>query len=185
MSSRQHLALSLAAMVVTGGIHAQGEVQKAQLKFRALKNFNCIMPLETWNKVSGSIALPHARGEGFVTRKDGVKLHVDTDGDGKTDDFVQGVGGYLRFKSKKDGETFQYAVRFKGGNGTYTSSTSCSMTGSVGGVPIQLFDLNGNGQYNEVGTDGLIVGKGKAASYFGEIISFKDKLYKLTADAAG
>jgi hypothetical protein len=178
MRTMSTLAGIIACSAVVGGISAQE--QTGSMKFKAIKNFNFIMPKEAvWTPTTGGIAVKHPGGDSFRAAKDGVRMSVDTNADGEFDSVVKGSKGYLKFISKSGGEKFQYAARFKGGNGKYDFASSCAMVGSVAGVPLQLFDLNNNGSFNELGEDAIIVGKGKAATYLSKVISHKGKLYNL------
>lgn len=159
--------------------------QTATLKFRAIKSFDFVMPTDTWTPVSGTIQLKHPNGDGFLAQRDGLKLMVDTTGTGKPNKEVKGQKGYLTFHSKKGEATFQYAARFVAADKGYKFATSCAMVGTVGGVPIQLFDLDNNGVYNQVGVDGLIIGGGKAASFLSKVISHKGELYSLEVSEDG
>lgn len=173
----------VAATVAIGSVRAQDK-QTGTLKFRAFKSFDFVMPTETWTKVEGSIKVKHPGGEGFRTARTGLKLEVDTTGDGRMTGVIKGQKGYLKLTSKSD-KSFQYAARFRGGAKGYEYASSCAMSGSVGGVPVQVFDLNNNGIYNEYGTDAMIVGKGKAASYLSKVISHGSKLYNFEISENG
>jgi hypothetical protein len=59
------------------------------------------------------------------------------------------------------------------------------MRGSIKGAKITLLDLNNNGIWNEIGTDGMIVGKGSAASFLSKVISVKGNLFALEVTADG
>jgi hypothetical protein len=154
------------------------------LKYKAYKSFDFVMPQEVWTKISTGLSIKHPGGDSFRASRTGLKLDVDTTGDGRTDDVVKGQNGYLVLHSEKD-RSFAYAVRFKGGSAGYEYASSGAMTGSVGGVSVQLFDLNNNGLYNEYGTDAMIVGKGKAASYLSKVISDGGKLYNFEVSENG
>jgi hypothetical protein len=173
----------LAVGTSLAGVAAQE--QTGTLKYREHKNFNFVLPEDVWTPAAGGMRVQHPGGGSFVTVKDGVKMAVDTTGDGQTNDVVKGSKGFLRFQSSANGSKFRYAARFKGGNGTYTYQSSCSMSGTVGGVPITLFDLNNNGQFGEVGTDAMIVGKGRAAGYVSKVITHGGNLFKLEVTADG
>ena len=176
MQTTHSAFLGLVAITVTGALCAQ---ETGTLKFKAHKKFNFVMPKDVWTNSAGGLRVRHVAGDRFRAMRDGVKMVVDTTGDGETNGVVKGSKGYLRFMSKKGGKKFEYAARFKGGNGIYQYSSACSMSGTVGGVPIRLFDLNNNGSFSELEADAIIVGKGKAATYLSKVISYKGELYNL------
>ena len=59
------------------------------------------------------------------------------------------------------------------------------MSGTVGGVPITLFDLNNNGSFGEFGEDAMIVGKGRVAAYVSKVITHNGKVYNFEVTANG
>lgn len=184
MTQHHHTLFALlASSFVVGGLQAQElDTQTATLKFKPLKSFKFILPSETWTTVGSTIHLRHPNGKGFRAIRNGLKLSVDTTGNGNTNKDVKGSKGYLVFRSKGDSGLFQYAARFRNNGKSYSFQSSCEMLATVGGVPIRLFDLNNNGRFDEVGTDGIVVGKGKAVAYLSEVISHKGKVFNFTVN---
>lgn len=173
----------LAVLPLATSGHAQQET--ASLKLEPRKKFELVLPRETWI-AADRIAIPHAGGPAFVTEKDGVRLIVDTDGDGRPDTKIQGAKGFAVLQAKRsDGEPLVYAVRFRQSGTAYQYATSCVMSGSLGGTSIELIDVNCNGRFDEVGTDAIVVGGGDAACYLGDVVALKDGLYRLSVDADG
>lgn len=172
----------LACGVALGSVCAQEPAeQTGTLKFKAFKSFQFILPKDVWTKVSGGVTLKHPGGESFRAQRDGLKLRVDTTGDGRMNKDVKGTKGYLKFRTKG----FQYAARFRGNKGGYHYATSCAMVGSVAGIPLHLIDLNNNGTYNELGEDAIVVGKSKAAAYLSKAVSYKGKVYNIEVSENG
>jgi len=172
----------LACGVALGSICAQDQAkQTGTLKFKAFKSFQFILPKEVWTKVVGVVSLKHPSGESFRAQRNGLKLSVDTNGDGRMNKDVKGTKGYLKFRTKG----FQYAARFRGSSGGYEYATSCAMVGSVAGIPLQLIDLNNNGTYNDLGQDAVVVGKGKVAAYLSKSVSHKGKVYNFEVSENG
>jgi hypothetical protein len=171
----------LAGSAIFGGLQAQDTgSQTATLKFKPYKSFDFLLPKETWTKVGSTVGLRHPNGEGFRAIRTGLKLTVDTTGNGNPNKDVKGSSGYLTFRSATKGNSFHYAARFQGSAAGFTYASSCAMVGTVAGVPIQLLDLNNNGRFDEVGTDGILVGKGKAVAFLSKVISYNTRLYNLT-----
>lgn len=168
--------------VAASGLAAQ---ESSSLSLKAYKNFNFVMPQDVWVKIAHELPLQHPNGTGFRAVRDGLKLEVDTNGDGRPDDEVKGASGFLVFRSSEGDRDFRYAARFRGGKAGFEFACSGAMTGKVDGIPLLVFDLNCNGIYGEVGKDALIVGRNKAASYLSNVISYKDKLYTLEVSADG
>ncbi len=132
------------------------------------------------------IPVPHAGGRGFFVESDGISLGVDTNGDGKVDERVKGVGGSVVLKGKSsEGRAFSYAVRIINEGTAWKYLSTCAMGGKVAGCDIKLIDLNGNGRFDEFGTDAMIVGSGKAASLLSRTISISGQLYSLSVTPGG
>jgi hypothetical protein len=162
------------------------EPTTSKMKYKVARKWTTILPQEVWSNASGSLAIPHAGGEGFVTSIDGTKLLVDTTGDGRTNDVVKGIGGSLTLKGKDEqGRKFQYAVRFRKQGAAWQYATSGSYQGRLEGEKITLIDLNNNGVYNDYGVDAMIVGKSKAAGYLSRVVNLKGNLFNLEVEASG
>lgn len=165
---------------------AQEGKESGQLSCRAYKKWSFIMPEEVWTDVgAGGIKIPHPNGSSFQAERDGLSLEIDTTGDGRLNEDVKGVKGFVRLRSKGDGKKFEYAIRLMGSSSGYKYSTSCAMEGTVAGVPLRLIDLNNNGVYNEYGKDAMIVGKGKVASYLSKVVSYKGHVFDCEVNNEG
>lgn len=184
MQNNYTTLLSLvAAGVILGGVAAQE--QTGTFKYREHKKFKFILPKDVWTPAAGGMRVSHPAGDKFRTVTDGMRMEVDTRGDGRLNAVVKGSKGYLRFNSSANGEKFKYAARFKGGNGKYSYQSSCSMSGTVGGVPVMLFDMNNNGSFGELGEDAMIVGKGRVAAYVSKVITHNGKVYNFEVTIDG
>jgi hypothetical protein len=169
--------------VAAGRASAQEE---GKLSYKGAQKWTYILPNETWSTASGSIAIPHKGGDGFATAIDGMKLAVDTNGDGKTDDVVKGVAGQLVLRGvDAQGEKFEYGVRFKKEGSTWKYATSGAMQGRIGGELVTVIDQNNNGVWNEYGVDAMIVGKSDAASYLSKVVSLKNGLFNFEVSGDG
>jgi hypothetical protein len=132
------------------------------------------------------IPIPHAGGPGFICAVDGMALAVDTNGDGKVDEKVKGLGGSVLLRAKNaEGKTFSYGVRITKNGTAWQYATGCAMSGKVLGEDVKLIDMTGNGRFDDFGADAMIVGSGKAASYLSKVISVGGKLYEIQVDASG
>lgn len=180
------LSLTLALTMVAGfGTQAMGQ-DTASLSYKTHMKWNFITPKETWTDVSGKVGIPHANGNGFDAVVDGMALVIDTTGNGKPDTKVKGVAGTAVLSAKNaDGKPFKYALRFTKAGESWKYASSGVMQGKVLGERIQLLDLDNNGTFNEVGTDGMIVGKGVGASFVSKVINIKGELYEFSATPDG
>ena len=111
---------------------------------------------------------------------------MDTTGNGKPNCKVKGVSGDATLSAKdSEGRKFKYALRFKKEGAGWKYASAGVMQGKVLGVPIRILDLNHNGVWNEVGEDGMIVGKGSAASFLSKVVNLKGELYEFSLTADG
>jgi hypothetical protein len=159
---------------------------QAKLKYKGVQKWTYILPNEMWSSAAGSVAVPHAGGDGFATALDGMKLLVDTTGDGRTNDVVKGVAGKLTLRGKNsEGDKLTYDVRFKKEGTTWKYSSSGLMQGRIGGELISIIDQNNNGVWNEYGVDAMIVGKSQAACFLSSVVNLKGNLYNFEVAADG
>jgi hypothetical protein len=180
------LGLLVVPLALATGATAQDDAQKATLSYKAFQKWSFITPDQAWTAVTtDGLAIKHPNGDFFAAERDGLKLSMDTTGNGRLNKDVKGAHGYAILRSKADGKTFRYAVRFIGSASGYKYASSGAMCGTVSGVPVKLIDLNNNGIYNEYGKDALIVGKGKSASFLSKVISYGGKLYDFEVSEDG
>jgi hypothetical protein len=178
----------LAALAALGSSATAQEPVSADLSFKALKKWEFNLPNETWSDAAGGLAIAHKNGNKLSAYRDGLalELSVDTDGDGKTDAQVKGASGFLTIKADaENGGKVNYAVRLKVDGKTYVYASSCVMRGTLNGESLTLVDQNNNGVWNEVGVDGLVIGKSSSASYLSKVANLKGQLWELTVAADG
>lgn len=172
------LPLLMALLVVAAGPLAAQD--QAKLSYKGVQKWTYILPNEVWSNANGSVAIPHQGGDGFATALDGMKLLVDTTGDGRTNDVVKGVAGKLTIRGKDaEGDKLVYDVRFKKDGTAWKYASSGIMQGRVGGELVTLIDQNNNGIWNEYGVDAMIVGKSDAACFLSNVVNLKGSLYNL------
>jgi hypothetical protein len=169
-----------------------GPEEKGALKASTPQKWDVQVPLAPPVKLAAApgggkmIPIPHAGGPGFVVEFDGPSLAVDTNGDGKTDEKIKGIGGAVTLKAKTaDGKPLTYSVRAQPGADGWTLAPAMVMAGRVAGVEVKLIDLNLNGRFDEVGTDGMIVGSSDSAAYLSKVANLGGKLYELAVTADG
>lgn len=132
------------------------------------------------------IPIPHAGGPGFLVETDGAALAVDLNGDGKFDDKVKGIGGTVTLKGKTaDGAEFSHTVRITRDGTDWVLAPASMMQGRVAGTDVRLIDLNLDGRFDEVGVDGMVIGKSQAASLLSKVANLNGKLFNLTVSADG
>lgn len=183
--SRTYAVGTLFGLVALGATTAQSE---SSLRYRALPDFDVILPDEAWRDGSAGIAIPHRGGAAFATAVDGLSVGIDTDGDGRIDTKKKGASGYAVLKGTRvDGESFAYAVRLRvaAAGGSYSYASSGAMVGTIEGVPVQVIDQNNNGVFNDVGIDAMVIGQGNAAGFLSKVVNLRGQLYELDLDPTG
>jgi hypothetical protein len=158
----------------------------SSLSYKVVPKWNIVTPTEMWSNVSGTVGICHANGNGFAAVVEGQNLVVDTNGNGKVSHKVKGVRGTATLKAKDaNGKKFKYALRFKKDGAAWKFASSGVMKGRVKGTPVTLLDFNCNGVWNEVGVDGMIVGKGSTASYLSKVVNLGGELFNIEVNADG
>jgi hypothetical protein len=180
------LLVTLLTCALASNVLAQGDkALTAKLKHKKFKKWSIILPKETFTPANGTIKVPHAGGEGFVTEIDGTALAVDANGDGKVDTKAKGSSGLITLKGKTaEGKSFKYSVRLRN-EGGWQWSAGGAMVGKLGGESITLVDQNNNGKYNDFGEDAMIIGKSDAAAFLSKVVSLKGALYNLSVSTDG
>ncbi|MEZ6195387.1 MAG: hypothetical protein R3F20_06640 [Planctomycetota bacterium] len=153
---------------------AADEWRLVELEPKIHRTWKIRLPAEAWTAVENRVDLGEALGASFATRISGTTLEVDTDGDGEFDAKVSGKAGFLTFK----GEDSRYAMRLKN-EGTWSFAPSSSMQGELGGARLRIIDQNGNGRFDDVGGDAIVVGAGNNAAYLSTVVSVPEGLFEI------
>ncbi len=178
--------LSLAAIAALPRSATAQEAKAVNFNFKQVKKWDTKLPNETWKTIGSYLEIANGHEKGFVVENGPFKLIIDSDGNGKPDEVIKGLGGEALLKGKhKDGEKFQYAVRVRKERDNWQFACGGVMTGKINGVPVSLIDQNNNGVWNEVGTDAMVVGKSSAASYLSKVINIKGELLEFSASEDG
>ena len=176
-----------AGVLICSSANAQ-EVETTTLKYKSVKNWDYFLPNDraAWRTVGSELPIAQNGASGFAVDNRPFKLGIDTDGNGKTDQDVKGVAGFALLKGKDQaGESFKYAVRIRKGSSDWEFASSGVYTGKIAGETVSLIDLNGNGVWNEIGKDAMVVGKSDAASFLSAVVNLNGALYTLDASADG
>src|SRR5690606_14113073 len=94
----QRTPLGLLLFALTCAASAQ---RTTALHFRALPDFDVLLPQETWRTGTDGVAIPHAGGASFAAAVDGLTLHVDTDGDGRLDEVCKGATHEVTLRGRR------------------------------------------------------------------------------------
>ena len=184
--------MSLLTLLLVSAAPAATEV--VPLSDRSMREFDLSLPAEAWRPVTDLLPIPHAGGEGFAVRTAGVGLELDTDGDGEFDRVVEGKfdeltserSAWVRLEGQRaDGSPLQYAVRLLDkGEGWQWAASGC-VQGKLGTTRIRVVDLNGDGRFDGVGEDAMILGGGRIASLLSSAILVEGELRSLDVSADG
>ena len=186
-------AASFCALSLTAGAQGTGESEeKGTFKVSVPQKWEISLPATAPVYLAAApgggkmIPVPHAGGPGFIAEPDTFSLGIDTNGDGKVDDKIKGLGGIATLKGKTpEGKSFTYAVRVVKDAQGWAIQPGSFATGRVGGVEVRLIDLNVDGRFDQVGVDAMVVGKGDSASFLSKVVSAGGKLWNFTAAADG
>lgn len=186
-SGKPLLVLAASALLIAGSARAQEATESAKLSPIAVQKWSTFLPSETWSKATSEIAVPHKGGTGFACAIDGQKLMVDSNGDGRVDMPVKGVGGFMKLVGESangDGK-FMYPVRIRKAGEGWEWSASGMMKGRVKGVMLSIIDQNNNGKFNDYGVDAMLVGGDDAAGYLSKVVNLKGDLYTIEVSEDG
>lgn len=162
------------------------EAETADLRYKAVKEWNVHLAKEKWESIGDEISIPHRDASGFVVQNTPNTLSIDTDGNGNPDKDIKGLGGVVLLRSKDaDGKRFDYAIRIRKSGKGWDFASSGVRTCKVAGENITLFDTNNNNIWNEIGVDGMMVGKAKGASTLSTVANLKGELFQLEVTADG
>lgn len=184
--------MSLLSALLLSAFPAGPEV--VPLSDRSLKEFDLNLPADAWHPVTDLLPIPHAGGAGFAVRPAGVGLELDTDGDGELDRVVEGTfdeltlerSAWVRLEGQRaDGSPLQYAVRLLDkGEGWHWAASGC-VQGRLGDTRIRVVDLNGDGRFDGIGQDGMILGGGRIASLLSSVVHLDGQLRNLAVATDG
>ena len=190
--SMSRLLTGLLAFAVMMPLCEAEQTDSVALKYRSYRTWSLKLPTETWFPVKEGIRLEHAGGELFAFEFSGTSLKVDTDGDGEFDRTIKAlvdpktmVSTTRVILSGKDssGKTFRYAARLRNDADGWEWAPGGAMVGSIptaaGPVPVKLIDQNGNGKFNDIGSDAMIVGNTDHAMMLSTTVFVDDKLQQL------
>jgi hypothetical protein len=180
-------ACALAGLAFVSPEEGAPPIQSATLTYQAVPDWSFILPREQWFSAAEHVGVPHAGdAAGFLAEQTGVMaLEVDTDGDGELDAKIKGAAGFAKLRAKSAaGAQVDYAVRVKF-DGGYKWTPSGVMTGKLLGQVVRVIDQDGNGRYDDYGSDALVVGAGTAASYLSRVVNIDGALHNLTISADG
>jgi hypothetical protein len=174
------------------GFHTGGPEENGTLKVLVPTKWDINLPMTAPVKLAAGpqgtrmIPIAHAGGAGFAVAVDGMALAVDTNGDGKMDDKVKGIGGVVTLSAKTaDGKTLKTAVRVVKNGADWDLYPAAYVSGRVAGQEVKLIDMNLNGRYDDYGVDAMVVGRTDAASLLSKVANLGGKLFEIASASDG
>ncbi len=148
------------------------------LAHRGQRKWKLKLPNEQWKPVGTAFRLAKTHGHDFATKTEGTRLKVDSDGDGEFDVTLEGKTAFVILRGKSPaGKPTAYAVRLQNKSG-WQYAPGGYLSGKVKDTPVKIIDQNGNGRFDDIGQDALIVGRGKVACLLSEAINVGGELYQ-------
>ncbi len=186
------LLMGFLAAAVMIPLCAAEETESVDLRYRSYRTWSLQLPSETWFPLQDGIRIPHAGGDTFAFEYEGTSLKVDTDGDGELDRTIKALVDPKTMVSStrvilngtdKSGQPFRYAARLRNDADGWEWAPGGAMVGTVnsqaGPIPVRIIDQNGNGKFNDVGSDAMIVGNTDHAMMLSATIYVDDKLQNI------
>ncbi|MEM8669034.1 MAG: hypothetical protein AAGG48_16045 [Planctomycetota bacterium] len=172
--------------------------ENIDLRYRSFRNWSMHLPNEQWFAVNDGIRISHAGGDRFAVELDGNNLLVDTDGDGELDRSIKplvdpktnvSTTRVVLTGETDSGEPLRYAARLRKDGGGWEWAPGGAMAGVInsaaGPMPIRIIDRDGNGRFDDVGSDAMIVGTSDYATFLSKTVQIDDALYTLDFNNGG
>ncbi|MFN3193771.1 MAG: hypothetical protein ACE361_24875 [Aureliella sp.] len=184
--------MTLALMVATISPCLAVEPDTVSLRYRSYRKWSINLPKEKWFSIKDGIRLSHANGDHFEVAFKGNDLQFDTDGDGKFDRTIKAlvdpktnVSTTRVILEAKDesGSPFRYAARLQNDANGWEWAPGGAMAGTYisdsGPIPIRLIDQNGNGRFDDIGEDAMVVGNSDNAVLLSSTAYLGDELMRV------
>ena len=175
-----------------------GESNSVALRYRSYRNWSIRLPSEKWFSIKDGIKIPHAGGDGFAVAMEGNDLQFDTDGDGELDRTIKAIVDQKTNVSTtrvvlsgktKSGESFRYAARLRKDASGWEWAPGGALAGTIqteaGPVPVRIIDQDGNGRFNDVGRDAMVVGSNDHATLLSNTICVGTELQSVEVAGDG
>lgn len=155
------------------------------LTYRGQRKWKLRLPDEQWKPVGTSFQLVKTHGHDFTTKLEGTRLLVDCDGDGRTDVKAEGTKAFVTLRGQTDaGKPVAYAVRLVNKSG-WKFAPGGYLAGKIKDTPIRIIDQDNNGRYDGIGSDALIVGRGRVATYLSQVVNVGGELLQIAVTKGG
>jgi len=168
------------------GFHSSARAEVVDLKYKTYRDWDIVLPQQTFVRVSGDFSFPDSSPSVFKTKLDGATLRVDRNADGTMEAVIDGGEGLLTLNGKTHaGEKFLYALRLVKTNAGWGRAASGAALGIIDGQKIRIIDQNNNGRYDDYGADAIVIGQGRYATFLSKVINVRGKLYSIDVSTDG
>jgi hypothetical protein len=193
-----HRLCCVALFVGLVGPAVAADPDSIDLRYRSYRKWSINLPAPRWFEVNGGIRIAHAHGDQFEVAVEGNRLRIDTDGDGKLDRTIKplvdrdtnvSTSRVILSGTSLKGKAFRYAVRLQKDARGWEWAPGGAMVGTIddggGATPIRIIDQNGNGSFDDVGVDAMIVGSGDEAMFLSQSIIVDNTLRQISITPDG
>ena len=151
------------------------------LKFKTIRKSVYELPTHSWQPVGTGLALESRLGRRIPIQVKGTQLLLDGDADGEFELQVEGAKPRtMTLTGEGDaGRRYSIAVVDAGG---WKFRSACCLEAKIDGVAVRFFDQNSNGVFGDVGTDAVIIGRARTASFLSHTICVGGALYNINID---
>lgn len=179
------LGLPLFALLLVG-VQGTPAAEPLETNYKTYRDWDLVLPRESFARVSGDFRFPGISPATFKTELDGSALRIDKNGDGQMDAKVEGETGVVTFRGEtKDGDRFRYSVRLRKTSAGWHYAASGAALASIDRQKVRFIDQNNNGRYDEYGTDAILIGQGRYASFLSKVINVRGNLYSIDVSRDG
>ena len=105
--------LSLAAIAAMPSAASAQEAKAVNFHFKQVKNWETNLPNESWKTIGSHLEIENGHEKGFIVDNGPFKLIIDSDGNGKPDEVIKGLGGEALQKGKHNLALFRSNAPFR------------------------------------------------------------------------
>lgn len=176
MSALLPLGWSLAALSIAPALPQDDESTRPepQVLEHRVERWDWELPQSVWRPLGDTLEL---QGHVFSCVAKGRVLALDTDGDGKGDVRLRQETGNATLQP--DGTPWRYAARFRRAGQGWEWAPGGSLICEVAGVPVRLLDLNGDGDHEDFGIDGMIVARSSDVGLLTRVARIDGSLHQI------
>ena len=191
-----HRLCCIAVFAGLVGPLAAADDSSIDLRYRSYRKWTINLPAFQWFEVKDAIRVGQA--DTFAVAVVGNSLRIDTDADGKLHRTIKplvdrdtnvSTARVILSATTKQGDAFRYAVRLRKDARGWEWAPGGAMVGTIpadtGPIPVRIIDQNGNGSFDDVGLDAMIIGTSDEAMFLSSTIVVGNTLRKISVSRDG